>query len=78
MSRFAYGNTYSLTHGYSQTTLYKIWSNMKSRCYCKTATRYERYGARGITVCEEWRNNFLAFQEWSLSNGYKKDFLLKE
>ena len=71
MSRYAYGNTYGVTHGLSKTLLYKIWQNMKSRCYCKSATRYERYGGRGITVCDEWRNNFMAFYNWAYSNGYK-------
>lgn len=71
MSRYAYRNTYGVTHGLSKTLLYKIWQNMKSRCYCKSATRYERYGGRGITVCDEWRNNFMAFYNWAYSNGYK-------
>ena len=71
MSKYAYGNKYGVTHGLSKTKLYRIWSNMKSRCYCKTATRYERYGGRGITVCEEWKNNFLTFYEWAIVSGYK-------
>lgn len=72
MSRYAYGNNYSETHGQSKTKLYKIWSNMKARCYCKTATRYERYGGRGICVCDEWLNDFMKFREWSLLSGYKE------
>ena len=71
MSRYAYGNTYGKTHGLSKTPLYKIWSNMKSRCYCKSATRYERYGGRGITVCDEWRKDFMAFYNWAYSSGYE-------
>ena len=34
---------------------------MKARCYCTSASNYERYGGRGITVCDEWRNDFAAF-----------------
>lgn len=71
MSRYAYGNTYGETHGQSKTLLYKIWSNMKSRCYNKSATRYERYGGRGITVCDEWRKDFMAFYNWAYSSGYE-------
>lgn len=71
MSRYAYGNKYGVTHGFSKTHLYKIWINMRSRCYCKSATRYERYGERGITVCEEWKNDFLAFRKWAYENGYE-------
>lgn len=34
---------------------------MRKRCYYPAAKNYERYGGRGITVCDEWRNNFSAF-----------------
>jgi hypothetical protein len=36
---------------------------MQQRCYNPRATFYENYGERGITVCERWRNSFLAFLE---------------
>jgi len=35
---------------------YKVWCGMKARCDCQTATGYSNYGARGITVCERWRD----------------------
>ena len=31
---------------------------------------YKNYGGRGITVCDEWRNNFQAFYDWAMANGY--------
>jgi hypothetical protein len=40
---------------------YKLWVAMKQRCYNPNAPGYCRYGARGITVCEEWRDSFAAF-----------------
>lgn len=40
---------------------WKSWVGMKERCYCKTNKRYPLYGARGITVCERWRESFLNF-----------------
>lgn len=58
------------THGRSNTRIYKIWSNMKSRCYKDDNNRYARYGGRGIQVCDEWRNDFEKFYEWSIANGY--------
>ena len=57
------------THGGSKTRLYRIWKQMRTRCNCKTTPKYKFYGARGITVCEEWEK-FEAFREWALNNGY--------
>ena len=63
---------YSITHGDSKSRLYNIWCGMKGRCYSKTNTTYKNYGGRGITICEEWLNNFENFKEWSLKNGYNE------
>ena len=43
---------------------------MKHRCYSKKAYSYVYYGARGISVCDEWLKSFEAFQDWALANGY--------
>jgi hypothetical protein len=43
---------------------------MLKRCYNKNAVNYERYGGRGIKICDEWRDDFIAFQRWALSHGY--------
>ena len=48
-------------HGLRQHPLYGTWKSMKARCYCKSASNYPRYGGRGITVCERWRDDFAAF-----------------
>lgn len=48
-------------HGYSKTRVFSIWSHMIDRCYNQNHNNYHRYGGRGITVCKEWRNNFLQF-----------------
>lgn len=50
--------------------LYKIFQGMKSRCYNKNATGYKNYGGRGISICDEWLNDFWAFHAWALSAGY--------
>lgn len=40
---------------------YQIWQSMIQRCENKKCNNYERYGARGIKVCERWRNSFEDF-----------------
>lgn len=49
-------------HGGSRTRTYSSWSAMISRCTDPAATHFERYGGRGIKICERWRTfeNFLA------------------
>ena len=61
---------YRKTHGMCKTRLYKTWCDMKARCYRKNAKGYEFYGARGISVCDEWKNSFESFRDWALVNGY--------
>lgn len=53
------------THGLSTTHVreYTAWKNMRTRCYSKKSPEYKNYGARGIDVCERWRNNCAAFFE---------------
>lgn len=50
--------------------LYSVWHNMKDRCYNPGCHAYEIYGGRGISVCEEWKNDFSVFRDWALANGY--------
>lgn len=53
-------------------SLYGVWSCMKSRCYTVTDHAYKNYGGRGIKICDEWRYDYIAFYNWSLSAGYKQ------
>lgn len=57
-------------HGLRYTRIYTVWCNMKSRCYNKNRKEYGNYGGRGIVVCDEWKENFFAFYEWAMANGY--------
>lgn len=52
------------------TRVYTIWKGMKKRCYNKNEKKYKHYGGRGITICEEWLNDFGVFKVWSMKNGY--------
>ena len=49
---------------------------MKRRCNCSSYDGYKHYGGRGIAVCEEWKNNFQAFYEWSMANGYTDELTI--
>lgn len=40
---------------------YSIWRSVKSRCCTKSSAGYEHYGAKGITICDRWRDDFAAF-----------------
>ena len=51
--------------------IYVSWNGMLSRCYHNHRTDYKLYGARGIVVCAEWKNNFLTFLDWSIKNGWQ-------
>ena len=63
----------NLSHGCSGTRLYGVWMHMKERCYKPSQKSYHRYGGRGITVCDEWRNDFGKFHEWAMENGYDEN-----
>lgn len=60
------------THGNSRTKLYKVWSQMKQRCYNENDSSYKNYGAKDISICEEWKDGFESFLDWSIQNGYKE------
>ena len=66
-------NRNRITHGKRKSRLYCVWSDMKNRCYNPKIHNYHRYGGRGITICDEWRNDFQAFYEWAMANGYDEN-----
>lgn len=64
------------THGLYKSPVYGIWKNMKKRCYNPKATSYSSYGGKGVTVCDEWKNDFKKFHDWAFSNGYEEGLTL--
>lgn len=58
-------------HGECRTKLNKVWRNMKDRCFNPNNKRFPHYGGRGIDVCQEWKDNYVSFRNWAISNGYK-------
>ena len=57
-------------HGLHKSKIYRTYYGMLDRCNNPNSINYYKYGERGITVCEEWKNNFMAFYEWSINNGF--------
>lgn len=64
-----------LTHGDSRFSEYRnlffVWCGIKQRCFYKNHICYKNYGGRGITMCDEWLNDYSIFKKWSLNNNYK-------
>lgn len=60
---------YHTKHGKCNTRLYRIWKGIIVRCTNPKHHSYKLYGAKGITVCDEWRK-FESFLKWSVANGY--------
>ncbi|MNH86337.1 hypothetical protein D3C73_387920 [compost metagenome] len=58
------------THGLNGTRLAHCYDSMKSRCYNENYYRFDRYGGRGIKVCDEWLDDIENFFKWSYENGY--------
>lgn len=54
-------------HGMHGSNLYERWKSMKERC---EDLNNPNYGGKGIKVCDEWKDNFQAFAEWAMANGY--------
>lgn len=58
-----------------------IWYCMKRRCHNPAPSDFENgiaknYFEKGIQVCDEWKDNFSAFEKWALSNGYKDNLVI--
>ena len=51
--------------------IYDVWSGMIHRCYREQNENYTRYGALGVQVCDEWKNDFASFYQWAINNGHE-------
>ena len=66
------------THGMTETRLYSIWCGMKNRCSNPHYKHFDRYGGRGIAVCDEWKNSFESFRDWAYEKGYNPELNRKD
>lgn len=72
----AYNRVAKKKHGGRRDRLYYIWRGMKQRCFCETNKEYPTWGGRGIVVCDEWKDDYASFRDWSLNNGYADDLTI--
>lgn len=64
--------------------VYNIWQGMIVRCYKidpnsenrRKRNTFKHYQGKGITVCEEWKNDFMSFLKWALNNGYGENLTI--
>lgn len=66
----------STKHGFARrgkngSSIYHVWREMCGRCFNPSCKSYHNYGGRGITVCDEWKDDFVAFKDWAFANGYE-------
>ena len=64
-------------HGDSYNRLYKIWVDMKKRCYNHNNKEYDNYGGRGILVCNAWIEYYTSFKNWAYKNGYQDNLTIE-
>ena len=69
-------NKFHQTHGKTHTRLYNIYTSMKYRCYYPKHKSYIYYGAKGVTICKEWLDDFMNFYNWAIENGYRDDLTI--
>ena len=67
VSRYANETLYPKRHGLSNKhalPIYSKWIVLLQKCYSPNHSSYKSFGAKGYTVCEEWKNNFKSFHDW--------------
>lgn len=72
-SAYNYKNGAGSTH----TRIYRIWRGMKDRCFNPKCKDFKNYGGRGISVCQQWLNDFLVFRDWAMQNGYDPNLTIE-
>jgi hypothetical protein len=61
----------------NRTLLYGVFASMIARCENSNVESYMNYGARGISVCDEWRHDFSQFKKWALETGYRENLTIE-
>lgn len=64
-------------HGLRSSPIYSSWHSMKQRCLNPNAQSYHYYGGRGITIFDEWKDDFMNFYNWAIENGYTEGMTIE-
>ena len=67
----------NITHGMTNTGIYRSYKAMMSRCYREKDIHFNAYGKRGISVCDEWKGHPETFIEWGLQHGWEEHLTLE-
>ena len=60
----------------NEKRLRNIYQGIKQRCFNPHRPNFKYYGGRGITICDEWRESFIAFRDWAVANGYQDNLTI--
>lgn len=79
-SKWANTSLYPKASGLSTTKFYRMRTQLIHKCYCEKWPTYNIFGAKGITVCELWRNSAKDMYDWAIESGWKEGtcIVLKE
>ncbi len=71
---------YPPAHGLSKSKFYAMKTSLNHKCYNPKHPTYKLFGAKGITVCDVWRNGARDMYDWAKSQGWEEGdiFCLKE
>lgn len=74
-------NTKHYKHRAHGARLYRIYNNMRQRCYNPNNTSYHKYGKRDIYIVDEWLGDsraagFKTFYKWAMRNGYQDNLTI--
>lgn len=63
-------------HNYAKHPLYAIWNGIRQRCYNPKRKDYCKYGAKGVTMSPEWKDDVTSFIKWCENNGWKPNLVV--
>lgn len=62
--------------GGERSRLYNIWNGMIARCHNENNPKYGNYGARNVSVCDDWVDDYREFKKWAFKSGYSDNLTI--